>query len=326
MERRNKRGFKADATGRSIGGGERYIILSHYMLKSPAWKTLSPNAKALLLDVWTRHNGMNNGEIGYSVREAEEIGLSKSPTARAFKELMERGFLKMHRGSAFTLRTKEARTWELTGERCQDNPATKDYMTWGHQSPQRDLGAAGKNKTQSPQRDAWSPQRDTSARKGPETAVLVPPEGPIDAETAPFRSPQRDTYNIPSPLGDGGCSPEDDPADCLLAEAALPVLAGRPSSPPDRDPNVIDLEELIAAASTAPSPIDQLRVMLKVKLRDAPKGEQSRVAELVHLSRPQISNFIAGRFNVNKGALHLLREYAEGKLAPALDGGAANAQ
>lgn len=66
--------------------------------------------------------------------------------------------------------------------------------------------------------------------------------------------------------------------------------------------------------------------MLKVKLRDAPKGEQSRVAALVRLSRPQISNFIAGRFNVNKGALHLLREYAEGRLASVPDGSTANAQ
>lgn len=326
MARRNRRGFRADATGRSAGGGERFILLPHFMLNCPAWKTLPSNAKALLLDVWTRHNGMNNGEISYSVREAEEIGLSKDQAGRAFKELVERGFLKVRRSSAFTLRTKEARTWELTGERFGDNPATKDFMWWGARSPQRDREATRKNKTQSHQRDARSHQRDTSTRKGLEIAVLVAPARPIEAETAHFRSHQCDTYNIPSPLGDGGCSPEDDPADCLLAEAALPVLAGRPSSPPDRDPNVIGLEELIAAASTAPSPIDQLRVMLKVKLRDAPKGEQSRVAELVHLSRPQISNFIAGRFNVNKGALHLLREYAEGKLAPALGGGMTNAQ
>lgn len=153
MARRNRRGFRVDATGRSAGGGERFILLPHFMLNCPAWKTLSPNAKALLLDVWTRHNGMNNGEIGYSVREAEEIGLSKDQAGRAFKELVERGFLKVRRSSAFTLRTKEARTWELTGERFGDNPATKDFMWWGARSPQRDREATRKNKTQSHQRD-----------------------------------------------------------------------------------------------------------------------------------------------------------------------------
>ena len=49
---------------------ERWVGLPHYMLKAPAWRSMTPNAKALLIDVWQRYNGTNNGEIGYSVREA----------------------------------------------------------------------------------------------------------------------------------------------------------------------------------------------------------------------------------------------------------------
>jgi hypothetical protein len=69
---------------------ERFVALPHYMLRSPAWKTLPADAKALLIAVWERHNGMNNGEISYSVREAKEIGLSKSVTARMGTERSER--------------------------------------------------------------------------------------------------------------------------------------------------------------------------------------------------------------------------------------------
>ena len=97
------------------GGGERFVKLPHWMLKCPAWRTLSPNAKAVLLHLWEEHNGSNNGEIVYAVRssanidrrhltdgqkrdlvhEAEDedigIGISKDQTARALTELTRRG-------------------------------------------------------------------------------------------------------------------------------------------------------------------------------------------------------------------------------------------
>jgi hypothetical protein len=51
--------------------GERFIRLQFFMLKSDAWRSLTPDAKAILLHVWERHNGINNDEISYAVREAE---------------------------------------------------------------------------------------------------------------------------------------------------------------------------------------------------------------------------------------------------------------
>lgn len=63
MSRRRKRN----------GSGERFVMLPHYMLRTLAWLTLSPNAKAVLLHLWQRHNGSNNGDIVYAVREAEAM-------------------------------------------------------------------------------------------------------------------------------------------------------------------------------------------------------------------------------------------------------------
>lgn len=114
---------------------QRFIGLPHYMLNSPAWKTMSPNAKALLLAVWRRHNGINNGEISYAVDEAAEIGMSSSVAARAFVELQDRGFLKVARQSSFNLKNKLARTWILTAERYRGEPPTRDFMKW--QPPKR---------------------------------------------------------------------------------------------------------------------------------------------------------------------------------------------
>lgn len=162
------RGRGVNNTGRSKA--EPFVRLPIWMLRSEAWRTLSPNAVKLLIDLWSRHNGQNNGEIAYAVRDAEGIGLAKSPAARAFEELVERGFLKVRRASTFTLKTKEARTWELSAEPVGGKATTKDFMRWSAQSPQRDRDGGEKSRTQSPQRDAQSPsgtvRRQTFETKG----------------------------------------------------------------------------------------------------------------------------------------------------------------
>ena len=61
---------KVDAKGRNKGSA--FIKLDHGLLRSDAWKHLSPDATKVLVDMWLRHNGSNNGEISYSVREARE--------------------------------------------------------------------------------------------------------------------------------------------------------------------------------------------------------------------------------------------------------------
>ncbi|HLJ20094.1 MAG TPA: hypothetical protein VKU84_07845, partial [Stellaceae bacterium] len=146
---------------RSNGEGHtRYVALQHWMLNHPAWKALSPDAKALLIEVWLRHNGTNNGTISYAVREAEVIGLSRNMAARAFAELVSRGFLVCTRASAFTVKTRAARLWRLTAERSGptgSDPATKEFMTMQPHSPAH---GTVKSRTQSHQRDVQSHQRD----------------------------------------------------------------------------------------------------------------------------------------------------------------------
>lgn len=110
---------------------ERFVRLDHYMLKSGAWMSMSPPAKALLIQLWVRFNGQNNSEISFSVREAGGIGLSRSVAGRAFDELQERGFLKVRRQSSFNLKSRQARTWTLTALAVGSTPATKDFMRWG---------------------------------------------------------------------------------------------------------------------------------------------------------------------------------------------------
>jgi len=172
---------------RSRGGHTaRFIALPHYMLKSEAWRTMSPNAKAVLLHLWERHNGSNNGEISYAVREAEEIGLKRSAAAAALDELVTRGFLACTRQSAFTVKTRAARLWRITAEQYGSERATKEFMTW-----------TAKSKTQSAQTDAQSAQTDREAKNERRLPPTVRPYGLSAPKSVLAQSAQTDTSIIP---------------------------------------------------------------------------------------------------------------------------------
>ena len=60
------------------GCTERWVGLPHWMMKSAAYQSLPGDAIKLLLAVWQRHNGLNNGEITFACREAASLGLPRS--------------------------------------------------------------------------------------------------------------------------------------------------------------------------------------------------------------------------------------------------------
>lgn len=162
---------------------ERWVGLPHWMLNSTAWQLLSPNAVKQLIEVWRRYNGVNNGEISYSVREAAGIGLHRNKAGRALQELVDSGFLKVARDSSFTVKTREARLWTITALPMPNGtPATKEFM-------------GGKFRTQSHQRDRQSHPRDREPENDPKTAATVPPKG-LSGPVSPLpQSRWRDTSN-----------------------------------------------------------------------------------------------------------------------------------
>jgi hypothetical protein len=84
---------KLNAFGMS--GPGRHVRLYHWLLESPAWKSLEPGPRALLIEVLQRLNGQNNGYVSLSVREAaERLHVNKDTAAKWFIELEEKGFLR----------------------------------------------------------------------------------------------------------------------------------------------------------------------------------------------------------------------------------------
>ncbi len=122
----------------------RHVRLYHWLLDCPAWRALSPGASRLLIEVWKRHNGQNNGQISYSVREAAvALGCTRNTASKRFHELEDKGFLKTRRRGSFDCKVRHATTWEVTAERCDDKAASKDFMGWRPEEKQNPVSMRG---------------------------------------------------------------------------------------------------------------------------------------------------------------------------------------
>jgi hypothetical protein len=111
-----RKGNKPNATGRNPTG--RFVRLPFVLLESVAYRSLSPIARALLIELAMLDNGRNNGSIYLALRDAAaRIGVADPHTAAAaFDELRERGFITMTRDAYFKVKAAEhsrARTWRL---------------------------------------------------------------------------------------------------------------------------------------------------------------------------------------------------------------------
>ena len=117
MGRGRKRSQRPNATGRTPTS--RFVRLDHKILKSAAYRSLSPNARALLVELVMLDNGENNGSLYLSVQDAaERMGVADHHAAgKAFDELQERGFIEVTQTAHFSIKvshTSRARTWLLT--------------------------------------------------------------------------------------------------------------------------------------------------------------------------------------------------------------------
>lgn len=113
MPSKNKK-RKVNATGRNEY--VRFVKLDHWILKSAAYRLLSPTARALLVEFMFQYNGSNNGMLFMSQREAAKaLGLSTHQTAAKYiNELLDRGFLDVVVKGSFDNKQSLATVYRLT--------------------------------------------------------------------------------------------------------------------------------------------------------------------------------------------------------------------
>lgn len=117
MARRNAN--RPNKSGRNDSPTGRFARLPHEIILSPAYRSLSPNARALLVEMMAMENGQNNGSLWLSIRDAaDRIGLvNKESVGKAFKELAGAGLIRMTKEAHFSVKasdTSRARCWRLT--------------------------------------------------------------------------------------------------------------------------------------------------------------------------------------------------------------------
>lgn len=122
--------------------GPSFVQLFRYMLESPAWKSLSPQERAILLEVARLYNGQNNGFLALGVRAAAEgANVNKDTAAKCFRGLVDRGFLELAQAGEFNRNrfsgdelqaTCRATEWRLTCHRCDrtHRPASRAFLQW----------------------------------------------------------------------------------------------------------------------------------------------------------------------------------------------------
>ena len=110
----------------------KYVGLSHSMIDSLAFQSLSPKAIALLVYMFRRYNGFNNGDISFSCREAANLlYISKDTANKAFQELTEKGFIRIDKDSSFFMKKAKAIHWEITCWPLKSGTApTNDWCAW----------------------------------------------------------------------------------------------------------------------------------------------------------------------------------------------------
>jgi hypothetical protein len=113
-----------------------HVRLYHVMLDSPAYRSLSCAARAVLIEIWRAYNGTNNGRIGFSVRRASErCNIARGTAQRTFRELQELGFIECMTKGAFSLKAPHASEWRLTWWSCNvtGELPSKKFMSWGRE-------------------------------------------------------------------------------------------------------------------------------------------------------------------------------------------------
>jgi hypothetical protein len=140
--RRPKRGQRVLVNGRSEESAH-HVRLYRRHIETPAWRSLSPVARSLYVEVKLLYVGTNNGRLFLSVRMAAElINVSKTTAALAFKELEERGFIRLSKPSSFnmkaTARRGDATCWILTEHPVGDRSGagSLDFMRWRPAKPE----------------------------------------------------------------------------------------------------------------------------------------------------------------------------------------------
>ncbi len=184
-----------DKRGRTQSGHEHFTKLNRSTMETAAWRALSPTAQALYPWIkleWRGPDANNNGKIRLSTRQAgERMGCKPHTAARAFRELVAKGFLVQTEAARLgTAGAARSAAYELTelamppGIGRDKQEGSKLFREW---RPGADFPApkAPANNPEGRNGKSKNPCRKTAqhhAENGHERAPTMPKNGMVHAE------------------------------------------------------------------------------------------------------------------------------------------------
>ena len=118
--------------------GESHVRVYWYEMRTPAWRTLDPDARALLVELRALFRPSQANLVYLSVREGmRRLGIGQRRVQRAFASLIERGWITVDTPGGFARKTPHATTFRLQNEPSASPGAkpTMAYMRWKPDSP-----------------------------------------------------------------------------------------------------------------------------------------------------------------------------------------------
>ncbi|MBN9552479.1 MAG: hypothetical protein J0H31_27400 [Alphaproteobacteria bacterium] len=114
-------------------GKSKFLMIDGWIVRSAAYRAMTPNDRSAYLELKWRYDGLNNGRIGLSVRDlAAALGIGKNAASVSLLHLQELGFIAIVKKGAFNVKHKVASEWLLTEYNCDvtGELARKDFSRW----------------------------------------------------------------------------------------------------------------------------------------------------------------------------------------------------
>ncbi|MCK1403937.1 hypothetical protein [Bradyrhizobium sp. 76] len=106
-----------------------HFRLYKFMAECPAYRALTTAERVLLSELGLAFNGVNNGAIPMSVRDAaRQCNIAPGTASAAFDRLRQTGFVDcMNRDRGFHLKTPHTSLWRLTWWSCNVTGTAPSY-------------------------------------------------------------------------------------------------------------------------------------------------------------------------------------------------------
>jgi hypothetical protein len=311
--------------------GERKLHIEHWLLDSAAFKGLSSQAKCILIELMRRYDGGNNGSISFGGPQGAYAGFSDDVTGRALGELRRARFIvQTEPAVAYLCRPRK---WRLTIYPADGKPATKDFMRDPKPRPENsdhDLaGAVDSRRNASMMRSSLSSNLAMAPIEAPlseeisnHTKALVENGPSLDNRAGEtFDTPDTRAREIhleaspPAPRRTGSLASYAPPL-----QRFSPVPADPSEQAQKFSATAISAEAIIERPAdlfgdtlpSVPTPLDRLRLELRAVLIRK-RGTQSRLAEVLGLSRQTFANALSGRERFTTTAAAALHRWLHGE-------------